>query len=63
VDEGWISLIVIDKKNIRINSIGNNFFKIIERDLKEKGIHKVYFGRDPQNFLPGTRKQHQIMSF
>jgi hypothetical protein len=31
VDEGWISLIVIDKKNIRINSIGNNFFKIIER--------------------------------
>ena len=53
VDEGWISLIVIDKKNIRINSIGNNFFKIIERDLKEKGIHKVYFGRDPQNFLPG----------
>lgn len=53
VDEGWISLIVIDKKNIRINSIGNNFFKIIERDLKEKGIHKVYFSRDPQNFLPG----------
>jgi len=52
-DVAWISLLVFDQENIKSDSIKSRLLETIERYLAEQEIKKIYFGRDPQNFIPG----------
>jgi len=37
LDQGWISLLVINKENAKIDLIGNELFEKVERDFKKMG--------------------------
>lgn len=52
-DQGWVSLLVVNKKIPNAVSIVNELFKLVEEDFKKNGIKEVHFGGDPQNFLSG----------
>lgn len=52
-DQGWVSLLVVNKKIPNAVSIGDELFKLVDEDFKKNGIKEVHFGGDPQNFLPG----------
>jgi len=53
LSQGWISLLVVDKERIDISSTTEELTKKVEADLKIKGVEKIRFGGDPQNFLSG----------
>lgn len=53
LNQGWISLLVIDKERVDIDSTGKELLKKLEDDLQARGVEKIRFGGDPQNFLPG----------
>jgi len=50
-DQGWVSLLVVNKKIPNAVSVGDELFKLVEEDFKKNGIKEVHFGGDPQNFL------------
>lgn len=52
-DQGWVSLLVVNKKIPNAVSVGDELFKLVEEDFKKNGIKEVHFGGDPQNFLSG----------
>jgi len=52
-DQGWVSLLVVNKKIPNAVSIVDELFKLVEEDFKKNGIKEVHFGGDPQNFLSG----------
>jgi GNAT superfamily N-acetyltransferase len=52
-DQGWVSLLVVNKKIPNAVSKVDELFKLVEEDFKKNGIKEVHFGGDPQNFLPG----------
>ncbi|MBA3061530.1 MAG: GNAT family N-acetyltransferase [Atribacteria sp.] len=53
LNQGWISLLVVDKERTDVNSTTEELTKRVEADLKMKGVEKIRFGGDPQNFLSG----------
>jgi len=52
-DQGWVSLLAVNKKILNTVSIGDELFKLVEENFKKNGIKEVHFGGDPQNFLSG----------
>ncbi len=51
--QGWISLLTADSHCADHKDVIVESLKIIEEFLLMKGVRKIRFGGDPQNFLPG----------
>ena len=58
---GWINLIFV-KKNYRNRGIGNSLLDLATKALIEKGVTKIYLGKDYQNYFPGQPKDLKIFN-
>lgn len=59
---GWVSLLVVDQQVMSPEVTGLSkesfqLFRLAEQDLYQRGVKRVRFGGDPQNFLPGLPEE------
>lgn len=59
-DRGWISLLVIDSLKNTAEIAGQRLLKEIEDFLSNRGVKKISFGGDPQNYLPGLPVEMEV---
>ena len=58
---GWISLLVLDEDAGYWNQTFQNMMDRMEKELTDRGVTKIRFGGDPQNFLPGLPQEMKDM--
>lgn len=58
---GWINIVFV-KKQYRKLGIGSTLLEKATEKLVEKGVHKIYLGKDYQNFFPGLPKDLKIFN-